>query len=72
MNYIRTCDLLVRSQAKRGNWGQLETTALRFSGPISPLETTRDHPRQARFVCRLSVEPQPLTSRQESGFEAAR
>ncbi len=52
----RTCDLLVRSQAKRGNWGQLETTALRFSGPISPPKATRGHSRQARFVCHLSVE----------------
>lgn len=52
----RTCDLLVHSQAKRGNWGQLETTALRFSELISPLETTQDHQSPVRFVCRLSVE----------------
>src|SRR5690606_9488414 len=53
---IRTCDLLVRSQEERGNWGQQEAAALRFCWLVSPPETNPDNSRRPWFVCRLSVE----------------
>jgi hypothetical protein len=51
----RTCDLLVRSQAKRGNWGSWRQLLPGFLTDLTARDS-RDHRRQARFVCRLSVE----------------
>jgi hypothetical protein len=42
-----------RNEATGGSW---RTTAPRIFGAKSPPETTRNHRRQSRFVCRFSVE----------------
>ena len=52
---IRTCDLLVRSQGKGGNWGQQETAAPAFLGLFVQPEATADNPRLRGIVSHLSV-----------------
>jgi hypothetical protein len=65
----------VVAKAKRGNWEQLETAALRFFGLISPLETTSCRRAPARRSWRWatrSVADSPSRLRTARGLARAR